>query len=85
MHTWAELVDLTIKIARDAPGWQARGITLDSWGPAAECNTVVIELRSPTAASVQALYDAYGRDWITVSPEPYTEKLFRPGQQPSDS
>ena len=81
VHTWAQLVDLTIKIARDAPGWQARGITLGRWGPTAESNTVVIELRSPTAASARALYEAYGRDWITVSPEPFTEKLFRPGQQ----
>ena len=83
-HTRAQLADLTIKIARDAPGWQARGITLGSWGPTAESNTVIIELRSPTAASAQALYDAYGRDWITVSPEPFTEKSFRPGQQPTD-
>jgi hypothetical protein len=55
---------------------------------------VVIELRSPTAAAAQALYDAYSADWITVSPEPYTQKLFlcnplagdifRPGQEPSD-
>ena len=84
-HTRAQLVDLAIKIARDVPGWQARGITLGSWGLTAESNTVVIELRSPTAASAEALYDAYGREWIIVSPEPYTEKLFRPGQQPSDS
>jgi len=76
-HTRAQLVDLTIKIARDAPGWQARGITLGRWGPTAESNTVVIELRSPTAACAQALYDAYGRDWITVSAEPLTEE-FRP-------
>ena len=75
-HTRAQLADLTIKIARDAPGWQARGITLGSWGPTAESNTVIIELRSPTAASAQALYDAYGRDWITVSAEPTEE--FRP-------
>ena len=81
VHTWAQLVDLTIKLARDAPGWQARGITLGRWGPTAESNTVVIELRSPTAASARALYEAYGRDWITVTPEPFTEKLFRPGQQ----
>ena len=84
VHTWAQLVDLAIKIARDAPVWQAQGITLGSWGPMAESNTVVIELRSPTAACAQALYDAYGRDWITVSPEPFTDKSFRPGQQPSD-
>jgi hypothetical protein len=81
VHTWAQLADLAIKIARDAPGWQARGIILGRWGPAAESNTVVIELQSPTAASAQALYDAYGRDWITVSPEPFMQKLFRPGQQ----
>jgi hypothetical protein len=77
VHTWAQLVDLAIKIARDAPVWQAQGITLGSWGPMAESNTVVIELRSPTTASAQALYDAYGRDWITVSAEPLTEE-FRP-------
>ena len=77
VHTWAQLLDLAIKIARDAPVWQAQGITLGSWGPMAESNTVVIELRSPTAASAQALYDAYGRDWITVSAEPLTEE-FRP-------
>jgi hypothetical protein len=55
---------------------------------------VVIELRSPTAAAAQALYDAYGADWIIVSAEPYTQELFlcnplagdifRPGHEPSD-
>lgn len=69
-HTWAQLVDLTITIGRDAPGWQARGITIDRWAPAAESDRVVIEVRSPTAAAAQALYDAYGADWITVKPEP---------------
>jgi hypothetical protein len=73
VHTWAQLVDLTITIARDTPGWRARGITLVRWGPTAESNTVVIELRSPTAMATQALYDAYGADWITVSPEPTTQ------------
>jgi hypothetical protein len=54
-------------------------------GPTAESNTVLIELRSPTAVGAQALYDAYGADWITVSPEPYTQEFFfRPGQKPSD-
>ena len=93
-HTWAQLEDLTLKIARDAPSWRARGITLGRWGPTAESNTVVIELRSPTATAAQAIYDAYGADWITVSPEPYTQKLFlcnplagdifRPGQEASE-
>jgi hypothetical protein len=72
VHSWAQLVDLTITIARDAPGWRARGITLSSWGPTAESNMVVIELRSPTAAAARALYDTYGTDWITVSAEPIT-------------
>jgi hypothetical protein len=85
VHTWAELEDLTLKIARDAPGWRVRGITLARWGPMAESNTVIIELRSHTEAAAQALYDAYGADWVTVSPEPYTQEFFfRPGQQPSD-
>jgi hypothetical protein len=83
-HTWAQLVDLTIKIARDAPGWRAQGITLGRWQPTADSNTVVIELWSPTAAAAQALYDAYGADWIIVSPEPSAQKFFRLGQQPSD-
>ena len=84
VHTWAQLVDLTITIARDAPGWRARGITLSRWGPTAESNMVVIELRSPTAAAAQALYDAYGTEWITVSGEPITQKFFRPDRQASD-
>ena len=83
-HTWAQLVDLTITIARDAPGWRVRGITLSRWGPTAESNTVVIELPSPTAAAAQALYDAYGADWITVSPEPIAQRFCRPGRQASD-
>jgi hypothetical protein len=46
---------------------------------------VLIELRSPTEAAAQALYDAYGADWITVSPEPYTLELrLLPVQRPSD-
>jgi hypothetical protein len=84
VHTWAQLVDLTITIARDAPDWRARGITLNRWGPAAESNMVVIELRSPTAAAVRALYDAYGADWITVSVEPIAQKFFRPGSEVSE-
>jgi hypothetical protein len=84
-HTWAQLVDLTITIARDRPGWQVRGITLSRWGPTAGSNTVVIELRSPTAAAAQALYDAYGADWITVSSEPIAQEFFGPGRQASDS
>ena len=73
---WVQLEDLTFKIARDAPSWRARGITLGRWGPTAESNMVVIDLRSPTAAAAQVLYDAYGADWITVSPEPFTQKFF---------
>ena len=84
VHTWAQLVDLTITIAHDAPGWQARGITLSRWGPTAESNMVVIELRSPTATAAQALYDAYGTDWITVSAELITQSYFRPDRQASD-
>jgi hypothetical protein len=84
-HTWAQLVDLTTTIARDAPGWRARGITLGRWGPTTESNTVVIELRSPTAAAAQALYDAYGADWITVSAEPVAQEFLTPGRQASDS
>jgi hypothetical protein len=75
-HTRAQLEELTLKIARDAPGWRARGITLGRWGPEAESNTVVIELRSPTTAAAQALYDTYSADWITVSLEPYTREAF---------
>ncbi len=78
-HTWAQLVDLTITIARDAPVWRVRGITLSGWGPTTESNTVVIELRSPTAAAAQALYNAYGADWITVSAEPVAQEFLRPG------
>ena len=84
VHTWAQLMDLTIAIARDAPGWRARGITLSRWGPTAESKCVVIELRSPTAAAAQALYDAYGTDWITVSADPITQKFFRPDRLASD-
>jgi hypothetical protein len=80
--TWAQLEELTIKIAREAPGWQARGIILGRWGPEAESNRVVIQLRSPTEAAAQALYAAYGADWITVSPQPFTQELFfRTGQR----
>jgi hypothetical protein len=46
---------------------------------------VVIELRSPTAAAAQALYDAYGADWISVSAEPVAQEFLRPGRQASDS
>lgn len=82
VHTWAQLDDLTIKIARDRPDGQARGIILGRWGPNAELNKVVIELRSPTEAAAQALYDAYGADWITVSPQPFTRELsFMNGQR----
>lgn len=72
-------MDLTITIARDIPDWRARGITLGKWGPTAESNTVVIELRAPTAAAAQALYDAYGADWITVRPEPSRSRKSSPG------
>ena len=51
------------------------------WEPTAESNTVVIELRAPTAAAAQALYDAYGADWITVRPEPIAQEFARPGKQ----
>jgi hypothetical protein len=84
VHTWAQLVELTITIARDAPGWRARGITLGSWGPSAESNKVVIELLSPTAAAAQALYDAYGADWIIVCPEPIAQGFIRLSKQASD-
>jgi hypothetical protein len=84
VHTWAQLIDLTITIARDTPDWRARGITLGKWGPTAESNTVVIELRAPTAAAAQALYDAYGADWITVRPEPIAQEFAGPGKQASD-
>jgi hypothetical protein len=84
-RTWAELEQLMLKIARDAPEWRARGITLAVWGPKAELNKVLIELRSPTEAAAQALYDTYGADWITVSPEPNTLELrLLPVQRPSD-
>lgn len=50
-----------------------------------ELNKVVIELRSPTEAAAQALYAAYGTDWITVSPQQFTQELiFMNGQRRSD-
>jgi hypothetical protein len=78
-HTWAQLEELTIKIARDEPDWRAQGVILGRWGPSAELNKVLIELRSPTRAAAQALYAAYGEDWITVSPEPFTQELIFTG------
>lgn len=75
MHTRAQLEELTSRIARDAVSWRAQGIMLGRWGLVAGSDKVAIHLRSPAAAAAQALYDAYGADWIIVSPEPYTQQM----------
>jgi hypothetical protein len=75
-HSWAQLEDLTSnKITQDEPGWRAKGIRLARWGPEPATNKVLIQLRDPSARATQALVAAYGAEWVTVSPEPFTEKL----------
>jgi hypothetical protein len=75
-HSWTQLEDLAnVKIAGDTPKWRRHGIALGRWGPQAALNKVVIELRSPSAAAEKALLAAYGSDWVTVSPQPFTMKL----------
>ena len=73
-HSWAQLDALTMRIARQEPGWRARGIRLAQWGPDAASSKVTITLRSYTGAAERELLATYGAGWVSVSHEPLNEQ-----------
>lgn len=65
------LLDLTQRLAADAPSWAARRITFSSFGPDIVQDVVVLHLQTYTPAAAEDLEKAYG-PLLIVSTESQT-------------
>lgn len=69
-HSYQSLLQVTSKIASDAPRLRSEGILLGQWGPSPPDDRVVVHLQLYSTEAAERLLQLFGNQWIMVSTQP---------------